>query len=95
MFQKGCLTKFNGRSLQEKLGIFRICYDCMCVPRPEGAADVRYAEGSMKNGFGLMHLHKFLSIPFLQLQVSHTHQKVIFSNTQQIDDLTVHTYIHM
>ena len=23
----------------------------------------------MKNGFGLMHLHKFLSIPFLQLQV--------------------------
>ena len=37
--------------------------------RPEGAADVRYAEGSMKNGFGLVHLHKFLSIPFLQLQV--------------------------
>ena len=23
----------------------------------------------MKDGFGLMHLHKFLSIPFLQLQV--------------------------
>lgn len=44
------------------------------VCRPEGAADVRYAEASMKNGFGLMHLHKFLSIPFLQLQVSHTHQ---------------------
>ena len=44
---------------------------CLCVAvfRPDGAADVRYAECSMKNGFGLMHLHKFLSIPFLQLQV--------------------------
>ena len=40
-----------------------------CSHRPEGAAEVRYAEGSMKDGFGLMHLHKFLSIPFLQLQV--------------------------
>ena len=53
-------------------------YMCLhvCVslsPRPEGAADVRYAEASMKNGFGLMHLHKFLSVPFLHLQVSHTH----------------------
>ena len=37
---------------------------------------MRYAEASMKNGFGLMHLHKFLSVPFLQLQVSHTHQKL-------------------
>jgi len=38
------------------------------LERPEGAAPVRYAEASMKDGFGLMHLHKFLSIPFLQLQ---------------------------
>ena len=38
-------------------------------PRPEGAAEVRYAESSMKDGYGLMHLHKFLSVPFLQLQV--------------------------
>ena len=37
--------------------------------RPEGAADIRYAESCMKNGFGLRYLHKFLSIPFLQLQV--------------------------
>ena len=44
----------------------------LCL-RPEGAADVRYAEASMKNGFGLMHLHKFLSVPFLQLQVSQPH----------------------
>ncbi|XP_064394924.1 rab-like protein 6 [Halichondria panicea] len=38
------------------------------LDRPDGAAPVRYAEGSMKNGFGLTHLHKFLSVPFLQLQ---------------------------
>ncbi len=37
--------------------------------RPEGAGDIRYAECSMKNGFGLRYLHKFLSIPFLQMQV--------------------------
>ncbi|XP_011403974.2 PREDICTED: rab-like protein 6 [Amphimedon queenslandica] len=36
--------------------------------RPEGAADIRYAESCMKNGYGLRYLHKFLSIPFLQLQ---------------------------
>ena len=39
------------------------------LSRPDGTAEVMYAESSMKNGFGLMHLHKFLSIPFLQLQV--------------------------
>ena len=38
--------------------------------RPEGSADVRYAECSMKDGFGLKYLHKFFSIPFLHLQVS-------------------------
>ncbi len=37
--------------------------------RPDEAAPVRYAECSMKQGFGLTHLHKFLSVPFLQLQV--------------------------
>lgn len=30
--------------------------------------DVRYAESSMRNGFGLKILHKFFNIPFLQLQ---------------------------
>ncbi|XP_062929972.1 rab-like protein 6 isoform X5 [Mobula hypostoma] len=29
---------------------------------------IRYAESSMKNGFGLKYLHKFFNIPFLQLQ---------------------------
>ena len=54
------------------------CYDFNYIPvfeskfaiyRPDGAADIRYAESCMKNGFGLRYLHKFLSIPFLQLQV--------------------------
>lgn len=31
-------------------------------------APVRYAESSMRNGFGLRLLHKFLSVPFLRLQ---------------------------
>ncbi|XP_053601280.1 rab-like protein 6 isoform X2 [Plodia interpunctella] len=31
-------------------------------------APVRYAESSMRNGFGLRLLHKFLNIPFLKLQ---------------------------
>ncbi|XP_050665363.1 rab-like protein 6 isoform X2 [Leptidea sinapis] len=31
-------------------------------------APIRYAESSMRNGFGLRILHKFLSVPFLRLQ---------------------------
>lgn len=36
--------------------------------RPAGSAQIRYAESSMRNGFGLKLLHKFLNLPFLQLQ---------------------------
>ena len=31
-------------------------------------ADIRYAESSMRNGFGLKLLHKFLNVPYLMLQ---------------------------
>ena len=30
---------------------------------------MHYAETSMKNGFGLKYIHKFLNLPFLLLQV--------------------------
>ncbi|KAF0310175.1 Rab-like protein 6 [Amphibalanus amphitrite] len=36
--------------------------------RTGGAAQVRYAESSMRNGFGLKLLHRFLNVPFLTLQ---------------------------
>lgn len=32
------------------------------------SAEILYAESSMRNGFGLRLLHKFLGLPFLQLQ---------------------------
>ncbi|XP_065916297.1 rab-like protein 6 isoform X2 [Dysidea avara] len=38
------------------------------LERPEGSADVKYAECSMKDVFGLKYLHRFFSIPFLHLQ---------------------------
>lgn len=38
--------------------------------RPEGSAQIRYAESSMRNAFGLKYIHKFFNLPFLQLQVS-------------------------
>ena len=39
------------------------------VFRPEGSGEVRYAESSMCNGFGLRYMHKFFNLPYLQLQV--------------------------
>ena len=38
--------------------------------RPDRSPPVHYAETSMKNGFGLKYIHKFLNLPFLLLQVS-------------------------
>ncbi|XP_076346723.1 rab-like protein 6 isoform X2 [Tachypleus tridentatus] len=38
------------------------------LERPPGSAAVRYAESSMRNGFGLKFLHKFCNLPFLELQ---------------------------
>ncbi|XP_062586512.1 rab-like protein 6 [Saccostrea cucullata] len=43
-------------------------YFCMHYERPMGSAIVRYAESSMRNGFGLKYLHKFFNLPFLTLQ---------------------------
>lgn len=38
------------------------------LDRPDSSAQVRYAESSMRNGFGLKYIHKFFNLPFLQLQ---------------------------
>ncbi|XP_065176384.1 rab-like protein 6 [Sycon ciliatum] len=38
------------------------------LDRPEEAGEIRYAEVSMKNAFGLKYLHKFFNLPFLRLQ---------------------------
>lgn len=43
-------------------------YYCQHYDRPEGSGEVRYAESSMCNGFGLRYLHKFFNLPYLQLQ---------------------------
>ncbi|XP_037269144.2 rab-like protein 6 isoform X2 [Rhipicephalus microplus] len=38
------------------------------VERPSGSAQIRYAESSLRNGFGLRFLYKWFNLPFLQLQ---------------------------
>ncbi|XP_071152405.1 rab-like protein 6 [Mytilus edulis] len=43
-------------------------YYCQHYDRPEGSGEVRYAESSMCNGFGLRYMHKFFNLPYLQLQ---------------------------
>ena len=50
---------------QKQNNSYTQCYIC----RPENAAQVRYAESSMRNAFGLKYIHKFFNLPFLQLQV--------------------------
>ncbi|XP_028164413.1 rab-like protein 6 [Ostrinia furnacalis] len=55
-------------------------------------APVRYAESSMRNGFGLRLLHKFLSVPFLRLQRTslleqlQRNQKDIEETEKELDD---------
>ncbi|PSN33089.1 hypothetical protein C0J52_21437 [Blattella germanica] len=59
--------------------------------RPPGSAQVRYAESSMRNGFGLKLLHKFFNLPFLQLQREtllvqlETNEHEIQLTTQELD----------
>ncbi|XP_069791125.1 rab-like protein 6 isoform X2 [Narcine bancroftii] len=38
------------------------------ISRLPRSSYIRYAESSMRNGFGLKYLHRFFNIPFLQLQ---------------------------
>lgn len=38
------------------------------IERPAGSAQIRYAESSLRNGFGLKFLYKWFNLPFLQLQ---------------------------
>lgn len=38
------------------------------IEQQENSSQIRYAESSMRNGFGLKYLHKFFNLPFLHLQ---------------------------
>jgi GTPase SAR1 family protein len=49
-----------------------------------GSGHVRYAESSMRNGFGLKYLYKFFNLPFLHLQ-RETLLKQIEVNNHEID----------
>ena len=50
--------------------LFVISVNLYFFLRPDRSPPVHYAETSMKNGFGLKYIHKFLNLPFLLLQVS-------------------------
>nr|CDS25987.1 GTP binding protein Parf [Hymenolepis microstoma] len=54
----------------------------MCAP-------IRYCEASMLNGFGLMYIHRFLTIPFLHLQSSYLIQGLV-ANRQAFNDSCQH-----
>lgn len=53
------------------------------LERSEDDAQVRYAESSMKNGFGLKYLHKFFNLPFLHLQRQTLYQQLL-TNAQEL-----------
>jgi len=61
------------------------------LDRGEDSADVKYAESSMRNGFGLKFLHKFLNLPFLTLQREsllkqlETNQREMRATVQELD----------
>eukprot|EP00918_Siedleckia_nematoides_P055450 GHVU01120954.1.p1 GENE.GHVU01120954.1~~GHVU01120954.1.p1 ORF type:complete len:599 (+),score=102.10 GHVU01120954.1:73-1869(+) len=54
------------------------------LSRPEGSGQVRYAETSMRNGYGLKYIHKFFNLPFLQLQ-RETLMQQLETNTHEIN----------
>ncbi|XP_067661660.1 rab-like protein 6 isoform X1 [Haliotis asinina] len=61
--------------------------------RTEGSAQARYAECSMRNGFGLKFLHMFFNLPFLQLQ-RETLLKQLETNTQDMLSTVAELDIH-
>ncbi|KAK6195854.1 hypothetical protein SNE40_001196 [Patella caerulea] len=61
--------------------------------RPEGSGQIRYAESSMRNGFGLKYLHLFFNVPFLQLQ-RQTLLKQLETNTDDLNSTIEELEIH-
>ena len=61
------------------------------LDRGQDAAEARYAESSMRNGFGLKFLHRFLNLPFLTLQREsllkqlETNKREMNANLQELD----------
>ena len=59
---------------------------------------MRYAESSMRNGFGLRLLHKFLNVPFLRLQKTslleqlQRNQRDAEETEKELDDFQVSVY---
>ncbi|XP_057290703.1 rab-like protein 6 [Hydractinia symbiolongicarpus] len=55
------------------------------LDRPSGSAEVYFTEASMKHGFGLQFIYRFLNMPFLILQ-RETLLRQLEANTLEIED---------
>ncbi|GFR79798.1 rab-like protein 6 [Elysia marginata] len=69
----------------------RYMVEQQCSEGREGL--VRYAESSMRNGFGLKYLHMFFNLPFLQLQ-RETLLKQLETNSNDIQSTVEELEIH-
>jgi len=63
------------------------------LDRSEDAAQVRYAEASMRNGFGLKYMHKFFNLPFVHLQRQTLLQQLAI-NKQEVSAVEEELGIH-
>ncbi|KAG1653049.1 Nitric oxide synthase, brain [Nymphon striatum] len=63
------------------------------LERSSDAAQIRCAESSMRNGFGLKFIHKFFNFPFLQLQ-RETLLRQLETNAQEIETTNEELDIH-